>query len=211
MEGFPITSLPIWNGRQSSDSNYLGLDMALMWPPLNTAWNITKPDTRLMGRYFVNYFNTTYENIWKCAQWNLRWQTCKLFMSGAELLYVPHFGVVALSCSSSFSFFLTHHFPFQKSKVSTFEKMWAFMSSRPSTSLVKSVEDGVQRVMQSNYALLMESSTIDYITMRNCNLTKVGGLIDSKGYGIGTPLGNHTATNITYIILFYFERWNILV
>lgn len=83
----------------------------------------------------------------------------------------------------------------QKSKVSTFEKMWAFMSSRPSTSLVKSVEDGVQRVMQSNYALLMESSTIDYITRRNCNLTKVGGLIDSKGYGIGTPLGNRRDTN----------------
>lgn len=85
------------------------------------------------------------------------------------------------------------------------------MSSRPSTSLVKSVEDGVQRVMQSNYALLMESSTIDYITMRNCNLTKVGGLIDSKGYGIGTPLGNHTATNNTYMILIYFEGWSILV
>lgn len=54
MEGFAIiTSLPIWNGWQSSDSNYLGLDMALMWPPLNTAWNITKPDARLMERYFV--------------------------------------------------------------------------------------------------------------------------------------------------------------
>lgn len=85
------------------------------------------------------------------------------------------------------------------------------MSSRPSTSLVKSVEDGVQRVMQSNYALLMESSTIDYITRRNCNLTKVGGLIDSKGYGIGTPLGNHRATNNNYIILNYFEGWSILV
>lgn len=211
MEGFPITSLPIWNGRQSSDSNYLGLDMALMWPPLNTAWNITKPDARLMGRYFVKNFNTTYENIWKWAQWNLRWRTCKLFMSASELLYVPLCGVVALSSSPSFSVFLTHHFPFQKSKVSTFEKMWAFMSSRPSTSLVKSVEDGVQRVMQSNYALLMESSTIDYITMRNCNLTKVGGLIDSKGYGIGTPLGNHTATSNTEIRLIDFEGWSILV
>lgn len=77
----------------------------------------------------------------------------------------------------------------QKSKVSTFEKMWAFMSSKPSTSLVKSIEDGVQRVLKSDYALIMESTTIDYITKRNCNLTKVGGLFDSKGYGIGTPLG----------------------
>uniref|UniRef100_A0A674PPY9 Glutamate receptor n=1 Tax=Takifugu rubripes TaxID=31033 RepID=A0A674PPY9_TAKRU len=94
---------------------------------------------------------------------------------------------------------------FKKSKVSTFEKMWAFMSSRPSTSLVKSVEDGVQRVMQSNYALLMESSTIDYITRRNCNLTKVGGLIDSKGYGIGTPLGSPYRDKISIAILSIME------
>lgn len=67
--------------------------------------------------------------------------------------------------------------------------MWAFMSSKPSTSLVKSIEDGIQRVMKSDYALITESTTIDYITRRNCNLTQVGGLIDSKGYGIGTPLG----------------------
>lgn len=63
------------------------------------------------------------------------------------------------------------------------------MSSKPSTSLVKSIEDGIQRVMKSDYALITESTTIDYITRRNCNLTQVGGLIDSKGYGIGTPLG----------------------
>lgn len=63
------------------------------------------------------------------------------------------------------------------------------MSSKPSSSLVKSIDDGVQRVMKSDYALITESSTIDYITRRNCNLTQVGGLIDSKGYGIGTPLG----------------------
>lgn len=63
------------------------------------------------------------------------------------------------------------------------------MSSRPRTSLVKSVEDGVQRVLKSDYALITESTTIDYITRRNCNLTQVGGIIDSKGYGIGTPIG----------------------
>jgi ionotropic kainate glutamate receptor 1 len=67
--------------------------------------------------------------------------------------------------------------------------MWAFMSSKQSTSLVKSIEDGIQRVLKSDYALLMESTTIDYITQRNCNLTQVGGVIDSKGYGIGTPMG----------------------
>ncbi|XP_074538983.1 glutamate receptor ionotropic, kainate 3 [Halichoeres trimaculatus] len=94
---------------------------------------------------------------------------------------------------------------FKKSKVSTFEKMWAFMSSKPSTSLVKSIEDGIQRVLKSDYALIMESSTIDYITRRNCNLTQVGGLIDSKGYGIGTPIGSPYRDKITIAILSILE------
>lgn len=62
------------------------------------------------------------------------------------------------------------------------------MSSKPS-SLVKNNEEGIQRALTSDYALLMESTTIEYITQRNCNLTQIGGLIDSKGYGIGTPMG----------------------
>uniref|UniRef100_A0A8C5E5U4 Glutamate receptor n=1 Tax=Gouania willdenowi TaxID=441366 RepID=A0A8C5E5U4_GOUWI len=94
---------------------------------------------------------------------------------------------------------------FKKSKVSTFEKMWAFMSSRPRTSLVKSIEDGIQRVLKSDYALITESPTIDYITRRNCNLTQVGGLIDSKGYGIGTPLGSPYRDKITIAILSILE------
>ncbi|KAL7393131.1 hypothetical protein ABVT39_006933 [Epinephelus coioides] len=94
---------------------------------------------------------------------------------------------------------------FKKSKVSTFEKMWAFMSSKPSTSLVKSIEDGIQRVLKSDYALIMESTTIDYITRRNCNLTQVGGIIDSKGYGIGTPLGSPYRDKISIAILSILE------
>lgn len=94
---------------------------------------------------------------------------------------------------------------FKKSKVSTFEKMWAFMSSKPSTSLVKSIEDGVQRVLKSDYALIMESTTIDYITRRNCNLTQVGGLFDSKGYGVGTPLGSPYRDKISIAILNILE------
>ncbi|XP_008289516.1 glutamate receptor ionotropic, kainate 3, partial [Stegastes partitus] len=94
---------------------------------------------------------------------------------------------------------------FKKSRVSTFEKMWAFMSSRPRTSLVKSIEDGIQRVLKSDYALITESTTIEYITRRNCNLTQVGGIIDSKGYGIGTPLGSPYRDKITIAILSILE------
>ncbi|XP_009878172.1 PREDICTED: glutamate receptor ionotropic, kainate 3 [Charadrius vociferus] len=89
---------------------------------------------------------------------------------------------------------------FKKSKISTFEKMWAFMSSKP-TALVKNNEEGIQRTLTADYALLMESTTIEYITQRNCNLTQIGGLIDSKGYGIGTPMGSPYRDKITIAIL----------
>ncbi|XP_015419623.1 PREDICTED: glutamate receptor ionotropic, kainate 1 [Myotis davidii] len=78
----------------------------------------------------------------------------------------------------------------QKSRISTYEKMWAFMGSRQQTALVRSSEDGIQRVLTADYALLMESTSIEYVTQRNCSLTQIGGLIDSKGYGVGTPMGS---------------------
>lgn len=67
--------------------------------------------------------------------------------------------------------------------------MWAFMSSREQTVLVQNNEEAIQRVLTTDYALLMESTSIEYVTQRNCNLTQIGGLIDSKGYGVGTPIG----------------------
>lgn len=33
----------------------------------------------------------------------------------------------------------------------------------------------------------MESTSIEYVIERNCELTQVGGLLDSKGYGIAMP------------------------
>ena len=63
------------------------------------------------------------------------------------------------------------------------------MSSRKNTALVKNNRDGITRVLTTDYAMLMESTSIEYISQRNCNLTQIGGLIDSKGYGVGTPIG----------------------
>lgn len=35
-----------------------------------------------------------------------------------------------------------------------------------------------------NYAYMMESSSIEYIVERNCEVSQVGGMLDEKGYGI---------------------------
>ncbi|XP_078416009.1 glutamate receptor ionotropic, kainate 1 isoform X1 [Cetorhinus maximus] len=90
---------------------------------------------------------------------------------------------------------------FKKSKISTYEKMWAFMNSRKQTALLKNNDEGIQRVLTTDYALLMESTSIEYVTQRNCNLTQIGGLIDSKGYGVGTPIGSPYRDKITIAIL----------
>lgn len=77
----------------------------------------------------------------------------------------------------------------QDSKIPTYQKMWRYMENNPHV-FVKSYSEGVERVLQGNYAFLMESTMLDYKVQRDCNLTQVGGLLDSKGYGIATPMGN---------------------
>lgn len=40
------------------------------------------------------------------------------------------------------------------------------------------------RSIIGSYAFLMESTSIEYVIERNCELTQFGGMLDSKGYGI---------------------------
>lgn len=67
--------------------------------------------------------------------------------------------------------------------------MWAVMESSKPNVFMSSNNEGVERVIKDkgNYAFLMESTSIEYVIERNCELTQVGGLLDSKGYGIAMP------------------------
>lgn len=67
--------------------------------------------------------------------------------------------------------------------------MWSFMESARPTVFTSSNKEGEERVMRGKggYAYLMESTTIEYVVERNCDLTQVGGMLDSKGYGIAMP------------------------
>lgn len=38
-----------------------------------------------------------------------------------------------------------------------------------------------------SYAFLMESTSIEYVIERNCELTQIGNMLDSKGYGVALP------------------------
>ena len=67
------------------------------------------------------------------------------------------------------------------SKMERYQKMWRFMESHTADTFVPSYEEGVKRVLNGSYAFLGESAMLDYLVQRNCNLTQIGGLLDSKG------------------------------
>lgn len=71
--------------------------------------------------------------------------------------------------------------------------MWSYMRSAEPSVFVKKTDEGVSRVRKSKgkYAYLLESSMNEYIEQRKpCDTMKVGGNLDSKGYGVATPKGS---------------------
>ena len=83
--------------------------------------------------------------------------------------------------------------PGQRSKIAVFEKMWTYMKSAEPSVFVRTTEEGMIRVRKSKgkYAYLLESTMNEYIEQRKpCDTMKVGGNLDSKGYGVATPKGS---------------------
>ena len=81
----------------------------------------------------------------------------------------------------------------QRSKIAVFDKMWTYMRSAEPSVFVRTTAEGVARVRKSKgkYAYLLESTMNEYIEQRKpCDTMKVGGNLDSKGYGIATPKGS---------------------
>ncbi|XP_017493330.1 PREDICTED: glutamate receptor ionotropic, kainate 2 isoform X3 [Rhagoletis zephyria] len=95
---------------------------------------------------------------------------------------------------------------FRDSKISIYQKMWQYMENRRGTVFVKTYENGIKRVIEGNYAFLMESTMLDYAVQRDCNLTQIGGLLDSKGYGIATPKGSPWRDPLSLAILELQEK-----
>uniref|UniRef100_A0A671TME6 Glutamate receptor, ionotropic, AMPA 1b n=1 Tax=Sparus aurata TaxID=8175 RepID=A0A671TME6_SPAAU len=93
---------------------------------------------------------------------------------------------------------------FRRSKIAVFEKMWSYMRSADPTVFVKNTNEGVIRVRKSKgkYAYLLESSMNEYIEQRKpCDTMKVGGNLDSKGYGVATPKGSPLRNPVNLAVL----------
>ncbi|CAF0910875.1 unnamed protein product [Adineta steineri] len=96
----------------------------------------------------------------------------------------------------------TQHF-FDKSDVKVFQRMWAYMQQSEDV-LVASNEEGINKVRKSKgkYAFLLESTKNEYTNERfPCDTMKIGSNLDSKGYGIATPVGSELREAINIAVL----------
>lgn len=81
---------------------------------------------------------------------------------------------------------------FRDSNFSIYQRVWAAMESAKPSVFTKSNDEGKERVAkeQGGYAFFMESTSLEYMMERNCELAQIGGLLDSKGYGIALPVNS---------------------
>uniref|UniRef100_A0A8C7FF75 Glutamate receptor n=1 Tax=Oncorhynchus kisutch TaxID=8019 RepID=A0A8C7FF75_ONCKI len=93
---------------------------------------------------------------------------------------------------------------FRRSKIAVYEKMWSYMKSAEPSVFAKTTAEGVARVRKSKgkYAFLLESTMNEYTEQRKpCDTMKVGGNLDSKGYGIATPKGSQLRNAVNLAVL----------
>jgi len=71
------------------------------------------------------------------------------------------------------------------------KKLYAAMESTKPSVYTSGNSEGIDRVQkgEGNYAFFIEGASLEYNVARKCDLTQIGGLLDSKGYGIALPPG----------------------
>lgn len=99
--------------------------------------------------------------------------------------------------SSTMAFFKTSTF-------TIFKDMWNFMEQHKDNVFVSSNREGIEKVRQSNgkYAFITESTLIDYANERlPCETMRLGENLDTKSYGIATPVGSYLREEIGKAVL----------
>uniref|UniRef100_A0A8D0HK36 Glutamate receptor n=1 Tax=Sphenodon punctatus TaxID=8508 RepID=A0A8D0HK36_SPHPU len=90
---------------------------------------------------------------------------------------------------------------FKNSKNSVQQMIYEYMDKRRDHVLVKSYQEGIQRVMESDYAFIGESISQDLEVARHCNLIRAMEVIGARGFGIATPKGSPWTSKLSIAIL----------
>ena len=97
---------------------------------------------------------------------------------------------------------------FARSDNDVYQRLHVFMSGvHQSEVMMGGNIEGVEKVEEADgkYAFFMESAAIDYLVERRCKLSQVGGLLDSKGYGIASRKGTPYKDYLDHAILKLME------
>ncbi|KAG9332819.1 hypothetical protein JZ751_014918 [Albula glossodonta] len=94
--------------------------------------------------------------------------------------------------SSTFSFF-------KFSDNQSYRRIFENMERRK--SCVATMEEGIRRAQEGNYAFIGESVSLDLVVARYCNLARSQDVIGMRGYSIVAPLGSPLVKNLSVAIL----------
>jgi len=91
---------------------------------------------------------------------------------------------------------------FKSSKDATIKKIFEAMESFDDV-YPQSNAEGIKKVLDGDgdYAFFMESSSAEYAITKNCQLTQVGGLINSNMYSIALPQGSKYREEMNIAVL----------
>nr|QRN45440.1 ionotropic glutamate receptor kainate 2-like isoform X4 [Carausius morosus] len=100
---------------------------------------------------------------------------------------------------------------FESSNYTVYQRISAMMKQTKPDVFTSTNQEGVDRVLKEKgkYAFFMESTSIEYETERNCELTQINGLLDSKGYGIALPFNSPYRTFVSEAVLKLSETGKI--
>ncbi|XP_041748723.2 glutamate receptor U1 [Coregonus clupeaformis] len=97
-----------------------------------------------------------------------------------------------LSGSSTLAFFKNSNNP-------TYRRIYEHMER--AKSFVSSMDEGVRRAKEGNFAFIGESVLLDLVVARHCELVRVHEVIGMRGYSIAGTLGSPMLKNLSVAIL----------
>ncbi|XP_051282353.1 probable glutamate receptor [Dicentrarchus labrax] len=97
---------------------------------------------------------------------------------------------------------------FKFSKYPVYRRMYEHMERKK--SYVSSMEEGVRRSQEGNFAFIGEAVSLDLAVARYCKLTRSQEVIAMRAYGIAAPLGSPLVKNLTKAILQLSESGELM-
>ncbi|XP_061544567.1 probable glutamate receptor isoform X1 [Phycodurus eques] len=97
-----------------------------------------------------------------------------------------------LSASSTLAFFKNSDNP-------VYRRVYEHMER--SKSLVSSMDEGIQRAKEGNFAFIGESVSLDLAVARHCDLVRAHEVVGMRGYSIAATLGSPIIKNLSVAIL----------